>query len=543
MTTTAAVAAAARQPRQSRRRPRQAVPGFGGGSTSAFVPAAAGSALAAGVASTASSLFGRWLRRRRRARGGAASASAGAGALRASARSSSDAGSASFRRGDDDDDDDEDEEIEDDDDDDDDDEYDEDDVDKHEGAHRAVGVNANGVGAEAEDNSILKPDFAPAEARPEWAPDWLPSWLYRMPPLVQLGTVFVFYLFHLLVLSRHAWAPPRFLQPLLRSIVLLAPMTGAPHADPLDKPNAEAASESLRAIAAGDEPVMIGYDSLAGAAVLLIVLAFRLMKRSKTRPLLPPLLNPSPAKGAVTPWQVPREVKAKLGLTTFMLIGAYLLSGYGSVLCEQLLYLLSIVGVPLTVPTLRAYKVLLGHLMWVVMGVKLLGTQLRPFFPPNGKWIRARVRANWCWWAIGVYFVSSLLFNVADFANHFVVPEHVLNAESVVSKLIHPENQDAMAMLVGSIGPCVTAPVFEELLYRGFLLPALACFLPLWLAIPASSVLFAAHHLNLGGMLPLSVLGWAWALAYLTSGNLVVCAITHAMWNARVFLSALLGIG
>ena len=390
------------------------------------------------------------------------------------------------------------------------------------------------------DNSIWTPDYA--RETPDWAPRWLPRFLYTAPAWLQAVVVMAFYVFHLLVLSRHAWAPPPAVQPLLRRIVLAVPHTVS-HADPLDKPNAKAASEALRAIASGQEPVTIGYDSIAGAVVLLMVLLFRVMARRKNGaayPLLPSVVRPAPQRGV--PWELPRGTKAKIGLTTIMLLGAYLLSGYGAVLCEQLMFFLTILGVPLTVPTLRAYKVLLGHLMWVFMGVKILGTQLRPFFPPRGKWMRARVHSNWCWWAIGVYFVSGLLFNIVDFVNQFLVPQAILNEESVVSKLIHPENQDVVAMAIGSIGPCITAPFFEEILYRGYLLPALSCFMPLWLAIPVSSVLFAAHHLNLGGMLPLSVLGWAWAYTYVSSGNLFVCAFTHGLWNSRVFLSSLLGM-
>ena len=59
-------------------------------------------------------------------------------------------------------------------------------------------------------------------------------------------------------------------------------------------------------------------------------------------------------------------------------------------------------------------------------------------------------------------------------------------------------------MAVGAVGPCISAPIFEEVLYRGFLLPALSVGMKLPMAIPVSSVLFAVHHLNLGGIIPLS---------------------------------------
>ena len=42
----------------------------------------------------------------------------------------------------------------------------------------------------------------------------------------------------------------------------------------------------------------------------------------------------------------------------------------------------------------------------------------------------------------------------------------VFDEESVVSKLVNPENKDLVAMAVGAIGPCISAPIFEEVLYR-----------------------------------------------------------------------------
>ena len=115
----------------------------------------------------------------------------------------------------------------------------------------------------------------------------------------------------------------------------------------------------------------------------------------------------------------------------------------------QVLLLLSVYNVPLTIPTMRAWKVLLGHLMWVFMGLRILGTKHRPFFPPKGTWLRWRTESNWVWWVVGSYFVSALLFNVADLCNQFLLPSSIFDEESVVSKLVNPENKDLLAMAVG----------------------------------------------------------------------------------------------
>lgn len=287
----------------------------------------------------------------------------------------------------------------------------------------------------------------------------------------------------------------------------------------------------------------IGYDSVVGMIVAIVFVVWRkvLMKPRNSEEnkvqVLPDLLkvdNP--------PWKVPREAKRRIAQTTVLLVVAYLASGYGAVFSEQILYLLAGSGVPLTTATTRAWKVLLGHLMWVYMGIRIL-RRLNPFFPTKGTWLRWKWKSNWVWWAIGGYYVSALFFNMADVLNQLVLPASLFEEETVVSKLINPENKDRIAMAVGSIGPCVSAPVFEEVLYRGFLLPALACFLPMWAAIPASSVLFAIHHLNPTMVLPLAMLGFIWAVLYAKSRNLTVTILIHAMWNSRVFLGSLLGLG
>ena len=61
----------------------------------------------------------------------------------------------------------------------------------------------------------------------------------------------------------------------------------------------------------------------------------------------------------------------------------------------------------------------------------------------------------------------------------------------IAAKMINPEDNNVLAMAVGSIAPCVTAPWWEEVLYRGFLLPALTLYLPIQYALPASAILFA----------------------------------------------------
>lgn len=191
-------------------------------------------------------------------------------------------------------------------------------------------------------------------------------------------------------------------------------------------------------------------------------------------------------------------------------------------------------------------------------GTNLWGTR-------SGKsaWWSSTRRANWVWWVVGGYAVTLLFSHAADIANTLFLPERWLGGHerNVVSRMTaygaegvgEPFSPfapglgigplaDALALGIGSVAPCISAPWWEELFYRGFVYPWLASFLPMLLATPGSALLFAAHHAQGDALLPLSTLGLTWALLYLLSGNLFVVMVVHAMWNSRIFLTSLLAL-
>ena len=112
----------------------------------------------------------------------------------------------------------------------------------------------------------------------------------------------------------------------------------------------------------------------------------------------------------------------------------------------------------------------------------------------------------------------------------------------ISARLINPAKPDPLASAVGYIAPCISAPWWEEVLYRGFMLPALTVLFPVNVSVFLSAIIFSFHHLTLTGFLPLASLGVAWAGIYVLSGNLLVTMVIHAMWNSRVFLGGWLGL-
>ncbi|OQW96238.1 MAG: hypothetical protein BWK77_05735 [Verrucomicrobia bacterium A1] len=78
----------------------------------------------------------------------------------------------------------------------------------------------------------------------------------------------------------------------------------------------------------------------------------------------------------------------------------------------------------------------------------------------------------------------------------------------------------------------VIAPVAEEVLFRGIVMPSLARHVGVAGALVASAAVFAAMHMNVAATAPLFVLGLVFGLAYLYTGSLTVPIALHAVFNS-----------
>lgn len=83
----------------------------------------------------------------------------------------------------------------------------------------------------------------------------------------------------------------------------------------------------------------------------------------------------------------------------------------------------------------------------------------------------------------------------------------------------------------------VLAPVSEEILFRGILLPALGRIWGVGAAIAVSSVLFALMHMHVPSLVPLLVLSVGLSLAYIYSKSLLVPISMHMIFNAISLLA------
>ena len=101
-------------------------------------------------------------------------------------------------------------------------------------------------------------------------------------------------------------------------------------------------------------------------------------------------------------------------------------------------------------------------------------------------------------------------------------------------------SDELVPLLLLLITTVILAPVFEELVFRGVLLPVLVSKVGKLSGVLLSALIFALAHLSVGELPPLFVLGIGLGLMRLSSGRLFPCALMHSLWNGVTFASLLL---
>ncbi|CAO2201918.1 unnamed protein product [Urochloa humidicola] len=96
--------------------------------------------------------------------------------------------------------------------------------------------------------------------------------------------------------------------------------------------------------------------------------------------------------------------------------------------------------------------------------------------------------------------------------------------------------RDPVAMALYAVIVTVCAPIWEEIVFRGFLLPSLTRYMPLQWSILASAAAFALAHFNAQRVMPLIFLGVVMGGVFARSRNLLASMVLHSLWNGFVFL-------
>jgi len=140
-------------------------------------------------------------------------------------------------------------------------------------------------------------------------------------------------------------------------------------------------------------------------------------------------------------------------------------------------------------------------------------------------------------WSIGVLFVALLVINEAStiWANHL---EKAFGGEMEKQDLVDSFANAGLGLkLVIAFSACILAPIFEEILFRGFFYGTLKRFSERFFAAITVSLLFALVHSNLASLVPLFLLAMAFTIAYELTGCLYVPIAMHSIFNTIMVVS------
>ncbi len=260
-----------------------------------------------------------------------------------------------------------------------------------------------------------------------------------------------------------------------------------------------------------------GFGGLLGVGLFVFLIVQRLLQGKES------LL----ATNSDVPWETPWnwEIIWQVFILGFFFIGQLLL--------PTLFHLLGVNPSNYDV-RMKAFYVLASYLLMASGGLLVLYFSLKPFFPLPQDWFSFKWRLSWIPWGLGGYFVALPLVILVSFLNQKLWQGQG-GSNPILSLAL--EGQDNVALFLFCVTACVAAPMFEEIFFRGFLLPSLTRYLPVWGAIIASGFLFALAHLSFSEVLPLATLGIVLGIVYTRSRNLLASMLLHGLWNAGTLLS------
>ncbi len=174
---------------------------------------------------------------------------------------------------------------------------------------------------------------------------------------------------------------------------------------------------------------------------------------------------------------------------------------------------------------------------YVSMAALCLGVlylSIKSYLPLPPDWFKFNWRSNWPLWGIGGYLVATPIVIVVSVLN-----ERIWQGQGGSNPILQIvlEGRDPIALWLFFLTAAVAAPLFEEFLFRGFLLPSLTRYVPVWVAIGLSGLLFGVAHLSLSEIIPLTTLGIILGIVYTRTRNLLASMLLHSLWNSSTLVS------
>ncbi len=224
-----------------------------------------------------------------------------------------------------------------------------------------------------------------------------------------------------------------------------------------------------------------------------------------------------------------------------------LVSGGFVVLGEVISPLISITIVDLfsknlTYEISQSLRIFFGYLFMAIPPLFIIYRQIKiidkqfslkkDYFQFKIKPLKESIYQGFKGWIMIVPFVllTSLIMNL--------IVENQAGSNPLLEIVLNNNNYYAFILLF--LTTTIIAPLFEEIIFRGVLLPVLARDYGKIIGILISSFVFALAHLSLNEFPPLFVLGIGLATTRLISGRLSSSIVMHSFWNGLTFLNLFL---
>jgi uncharacterized protein len=234
-----------------------------------------------------------------------------------------------------------------------------------------------------------------------------------------------------------------------------------------------------------------------------------------------------------TPWTTPWdwEIVWQVFMVGFFFVGQFLLPAvFGSLINPATL---TIQG--------QGIYVFSSYVLMASLCLGVLYFSIKSCVPLPPDWFKFNWRSNWWLWGIGGYLVATPIVIVVSLFNDRIW--HGQGGSNPILQIVL-EGRDPIALLLFFLTAAVAAPLFEEFLFRGFLLPSLTRYVPVWAAIGISGLLFGVAHLSLSEIIPLTTLGIILGVVYTRTRNLLASMLLHSLWNSSTLIALyLLGSG
>ncbi|MEM9271356.1 MAG: type II CAAX endopeptidase family protein [Cyanobacteria bacterium P01_F01_bin.143] len=281
-----------------------------------------------------------------------------------------------------------------------------------------------------------------------------------------------------------------------------------------EKQQLAAANAFLKLALISGIPVVGGFSGI----ILLIFLVVQLFIKKENS-----ILATNSNKSWDTPWN--GEITWQVLIVGFFFIGQFVLP-----------FFLGIVGFNVASAGLRvkALYVLFTYLLMAIGGIGVLYYSIKSYLPLPEEWFKVKLFDNWIVWGFGGYLLAIPAVLFVSLIN-----QQIWQGQGGSNPLLDLalQAQDKVALLIFFVTASIAAPIFEEIMFRGFLLPSLTRYLSVSTAIVISGFIFAIAHLSLSEVLPLTTLGIVLGAVYTRSRNILAPMLLHSLWNSGTLLS------